>query len=140
MKTILEQPAKQRFIFRKSHHAVTDVAGRKDAVLAPQAAGAAAVIGDGNDGGKISDGALGAGVFVSAADDEFFEAAKERGKAGAAAESDDAEAAGKSLRFGFAFFHGELLTTPNRSFYKRIFPRSRKSRFLASLGMTRSRV
>src|SRR5260370_38778276 len=46
VKTILEQPAKQRFIFRKSHHAVTDVAGRKDEVLAPQAAGRAAASGE----------------------------------------------------------------------------------------------
>jgi hypothetical protein len=47
---------------------------------------------------------IGAGVFVRAADDEFLEAAKERGKAGAAAEGDDAEAAGKSVRFGRALF------------------------------------
>jgi len=31
--------------------------------LAAQAAGAAAVIGDGDDGGEISDGVLAAGVF-----------------------------------------------------------------------------
>ncbi len=73
--------------------------------LASQAAGTAAVIGDGDDRGEIGDGALGAGVLVGAADDEFLEAAEERGEAGAASESDDSEAAGKSLRFGGAFFH-----------------------------------
>src|SRR6266568_4178883 len=92
MKTILEQTAEKRLVFRQSDHAITDVAGREDAVLAAQAAGAAAVIGDGNDGGEIGDGALDAGVFIGAADDEFFEAAKKRGQPGASSKSDDAEA------------------------------------------------
>src|SRR5260370_238475 len=76
MKTILEQATEKRFVFREGHHAVADVAGRKDAVFAAQAAGAAAVIGDSDDGGEIGDGSFGAGVFVGAADNEFLEAAK----------------------------------------------------------------
>src|SRR2546421_4953459 len=107
MKTILKQAAEQCFILRKSHHAVADVAGREDAVLPAQAAGAAAVIGDRDDGGEIGDGAFGAGVLVDAADDEFLEAAKERGKASAASKSDDAEAAGKSFWFGGVLFHAD---------------------------------
>jgi hypothetical protein len=51
---------------------------------------------------------LGAGVLVGAADDEFLEAAEERGEAGAAAESHYAEAAVKSFRFGGAFFHADV--------------------------------
>ena len=47
-------------------------------------------------------------MLVGAADDEFLEAAEERGEAGAASESDYAEAAGKSLRFGGAFFHAGI--------------------------------
>src|SRR5713226_2487712 len=97
MKTILEKAAEKSFIFRKSHHAIADVTGRKDAVLAAQAAGAATVISNGDDGGEIGDGAIGASVFIGAADDEFLEATKERGKPGATAKSNDAEAAGKRL-------------------------------------------
>src|SRR6267378_4023450 len=107
MEAVLKQASEKSFIFRKSHHAVADVAGRKDAVFAAQAAGAAAVIGDRDDGGEIGDGAFGAGVLVDAADDEFLEAAKERGESGAASKSDDAEAAGKSFRFGGALFHAD---------------------------------
>src|SRR6266478_4296860 len=105
VKTILKKAAEEGFILRKSDHAVAYVAGRENAVLAAQAAGASAVIGDGDDGGEIGDGALGAGAFVGAADDEFLETAEERGEAGAAAKSNDAEAAGQSLRFGAAFCH-----------------------------------
>src|SRR5260370_1018818 len=94
VKTILEQSVEKGFIFRKSHHAVANVAGREDAILAAQAAGAAAVIGDGDDGGEIGDGTLGAGVLVGAADDVVLEAAKQRGQSGAAAESDNPEASG----------------------------------------------
>src|SRR6266481_6951081 len=108
VKTILEQSAEKGFIFRKRHHAIADVAGREDAILAAQAAGAAAVIGDGDDGGKISDGALGAGVLVGAADDVVLEAAKQRGQSGAAAESDNPEASGQGFRFGGAFFHAGI--------------------------------
>ena len=105
VEAVLKQAAEEGFIFRKSHHAVADVAGRENAVLAAQAAGTAAVIGDGDDGGEVGDGVFGAGVLVDAANDEFLEAAKERGKAGAASKSHDAEAAGKSFRFGGAFCH-----------------------------------
>ena len=106
MKAVLEEPAEQRFILRKRDHAVANVAGRKNAILAAQAAGAAAVIGDGDDGSKIGDGMFGAGVFVRCGEmTMFFQAAKESGEAGAAAESDDAEAAGERFWFGSGFFH-----------------------------------
>src|SRR5882672_9478857 len=114
VEAVLKQAAEQGFIFRKSHHAVADVAGREDAVFAAQAAGAAAVIGDRDDGGEIGDGAFGAGELVDAADDEFLEAAKERRKAGAASKSDDAEAAGESFRFGGALFHADSRDGQNR--------------------------
>src|SRR5216683_23523 len=54
VKTILEKPAEKGFIFRKSDHAVADVAGRQDAIFPAEAAGAAAVIGVGDDGGEIA--------------------------------------------------------------------------------------
>src|SRR6266513_4167201 len=93
MEAVLKQASEKGFIFRKSHHAIADVAGREDAVLAAQPAGTAAVIGDGDDGGEISDGAFSAGVLVDAADDKFLEAAKQRREACAASKSDDAETA-----------------------------------------------
>ena len=107
VKAVLEKAAEKSFIFRKGDHAIANVAGREDAVLAAQAAGAAAVIGDGDDGGEIGDGVLGAGVFVGAANDEFLEAAKKSGEAGAAAESDDAEGAGERFSiWSFVFSCG----------------------------------
>src|SRR5207302_9510718 len=102
-----KQTSEKGFIFREGYHAVADVAGREDAVFAAQAAGAAAVIGDRDDGGDIGDGAFGAGVLVDAADDEFLEAAKERREACAASKRDDAEAAGKSFWFGGVLFHAD---------------------------------
>ena len=104
VKAILKEAAEQGFVFGERDHAVANVAGRKNAIFAAQAAGAAAVIGDGDDGGEIGDRALGAGVFVVAAHDEFFQAAQQRGKSGAAAESDDAESARNISGFG-CFFH-----------------------------------
>jgi len=76
VKTVLKKAAEKSFIFRKGDHTVADVAGRKDAILAAQAAGAAAVIGDGDDRGEIGNGALGSRVLIGAADDVFLESAK----------------------------------------------------------------
>ena len=36
LETILKKPAEQGFVFRQCHHAIAEVAGRKDAVLAPR--------------------------------------------------------------------------------------------------------
>ena len=105
VKAILKQAAEQGFVFRKGDHAVADVAGRKNTVLAAQTAGAAAVVGDGDDGGEVGDGALAAGVFIDAAEDVLLEPAEKRGKTGAAAEGDHSEAARERFRIGDAFFH-----------------------------------
>jgi len=104
VEAILKKAAKESFIFRKSDHTVADVAGRKDAVFAAQAAGAAAVIGDGDDGGEIGDGALGSRVLIGAADDVFLESAKKGREAGAAAEGDYAETAVQRFRFERGLF------------------------------------
>ena len=76
VETILEKAAEQGFVLRKGDHAVADVTRRENAVFAAKAAGASAVIGNGDDGGEIGDGALGSGMFVAAANDVFLEAAK----------------------------------------------------------------
>ena len=46
VETILKQPAQQRLVLRKRHHAIADIARRQNAVLAAQPAGAAAVVRD----------------------------------------------------------------------------------------------
>ena len=55
-KAILKKFAEQVFVLRKRDHAIADIAGRENAVFAAQAAGTAAVVGDGDDGGEIGDG------------------------------------------------------------------------------------
>ena len=101
---VLEEAAEQGFVFGEGDHAVADVAGREDAVFAAQAAGGAAVVGDGDDGDEVGDGALGGGVIVAAANAVFFEAAQEGGEAGATTEGHDAEAAAED--FGWRGFFG----------------------------------
>ena len=104
VEAILEEAAEKCFILAESDHAVADVAGRQDAIFATQAAGAAAVVGDGDDGGEAGDWMFGSD-FVAATGDEIFEAAQESGKSGAAAESDDVESIGRALRFARGCFH-----------------------------------
>src|SRR5207245_5715399 len=64
MEAVLEQAPEQRFVFGERDHAVANVPGRQDAVFAPQAAGAAAIVRDGTDGGEIGDRALATGEFI----------------------------------------------------------------------------
>ena len=73
--TILEQSAEQRFVFGQRHHAIANVAGRKDTIFAAQAAGAATVIGDGDDCGQIDDGPLRGRVWIVARNDMQFQSA-----------------------------------------------------------------
>ena len=54
MEAILKKTAKQRFILGKRDHAVANIAGGKNAIFAAQTAGAAAVIGDGDDCGEVA--------------------------------------------------------------------------------------
>ena len=102
VETILKEVAEKGFVLGKSDHAVANIAGGKDAVLAAQATGAAAVVGDGNDGSQVTDGVKPFGIFTTAAD-KFFQTAEEGGKPGAAAKSYNIESAGSVIRIGFAF-------------------------------------
>ena len=121
MEAVLKEAAEKGFIFRKSDHAVADVAGRKDAVFAAQAAGAAAIIGDGDDSGEVGDGTLGRGMFIRTADHVLLEAAKERGKTGAAAESDDAKTTTEAFRIGLRLFHVRMPGNVHTSLYRKEF-------------------
>src|SRR4029077_6307693 len=94
VKTILKEPAEQSFVLRERHHAVTDVAGRKDTVFAAQAAGAAPVVSDGNDCGEVAYRLERAGAAATISSDVFLQTAKKRGETGTAAEGNDVEAAG----------------------------------------------
>jgi hypothetical protein len=107
VKAILKEATEEGFVLTESDHAVADVAGREDAIFAAQAAGAAAVVGDGNDGGEADNGVFGLD-FVAAAGDEIFQAAQQSGKTGAAAEGDDVESIGGALWFGSGSFHDSV--------------------------------
>src|SRR5882672_3080113 len=121
VEAVLKEAAEQSFIFRKRDHAVANVAGREDAILAAQAAGAAAVIGDGDDRGEVGDGMLWRGVLIGAANDMFLEAAEKGRKAGAAAKSDNAETAVRSFRFGRGLFHVRIARLDDTSLYRKEF-------------------
>ena len=107
VEAVLKESCQQRFVLGKGDQAIADIAGREHAVLAAQTAGAATVIGDGDNGGKIGDRALGGGLLIAAADDVLFKTAKESGEPGAAAESNHADAADVILA-GAGSFHEQL--------------------------------
>jgi hypothetical protein len=121
VETILEEAAEKGFIFRESDHAVANIAGREDAILAAQAAGTAPVIRDSHNSGEVRNGVLGGGVLVSAADYVFLEPAKECGKTGTATKRDDAEAAVKNFRFGPGLFHFQMAASAYTSLYRKGF-------------------
>ncbi len=116
---VLKEVPEKRFVFRERHHAVANVAGRKDAVLAPQAAGTAPVVRDRDDGGEIGDGPLETGELIGTPDHVLFQAAEQRGKPRAPAQRDDAEARGKRIRFEGAFLHLRLTNRHGSSFYRK---------------------
>ena len=79
VEAVLEKTAEQRFVLGERDHAVANIARWQDAIFTAQSAGAAAVVGDGDDRGEIGDGALRVGIFVIAADDVLFQSAEQRG-------------------------------------------------------------
>ncbi len=96
VKAILEEASEKGFVLTEGDHAVANIAWRKDAIFAAQAAGAAAVVGDGNDGREAGDRVF-ACDFVAATRNEIFQTAQQRGKTRTAAESDDVESIGELL-------------------------------------------
>lgn len=86
-KPVLEEIAEQRFILRKCHHAVAYVAGRKNSIFAPQAAGASAIVRHSDDRCKVRDGPLRAFPFPPR--NILFEASKDRRETCPTAEGDD---------------------------------------------------
>jgi hypothetical protein len=100
VKAILKEPSEQGFVFGKRHHAIANVAGREDAVLAAQTPGAATVIGDGNNGGEIGDRAVRMSGLIFAANDVFFKTTQQGGQTGTAAQGHDAKCARATARCG----------------------------------------
>src|ERR1700760_2848419 len=98
VKAILKEPSQQRFVFGKRHHAIANIAGRKNSIFAAQTARAAAVIGHGDDGGKVGDGTLRSRAGVASANYVFLQPAEQRRKTSAAAERDDTESAREFAR------------------------------------------
>jgi hypothetical protein len=103
LETILEEAAEQGFVFREGNHAIANVAGRENAILAAKATGAAAVVGNGDDRGEIGDRASEGGLLVATANDMIFQATEKSGEASAAAESDHTEGTRSPLRLARLF-------------------------------------
>jgi len=95
----LEETGEKGFILGEGDHAVADVAWGKHLEVFAEAAGGAAVVGDGDDGREVGDeaGKVEAGAVTGATPagirrgDVALEAAEEGGEAGAAADGDDFE-------------------------------------------------
>src|SRR5208282_5772092 len=82
-KTILKKPAEERFIVRERHHAIANVARRKDAILAAQPARTAAIVSDGHDRSEI--GNRQTLTLRPSSRDVFLQSAQQRGESRAAA-------------------------------------------------------
>ncbi len=108
VKAVLKQTSEQRFVFGKRDHAVADVAGRQHAIFAAKTAGTAAIVGDGDNRGKVSDGAFAGSLAIRAEDDVLFQSAKQRGKARAAAERDYTQSSGLQRVLASRLFHVRL--------------------------------
>ena len=101
VEAVLEEPGEQVLVFGEGDHAVADVAGGKHLEVFAEAAGGAAVVGDGDDGGEVADEAGSVvrrrGVAerrrasLAGCGDVALEAAQQGGEAGAAADGDDAQ-------------------------------------------------
>ena len=93
---VIEELGQQVFFFAEGDHAVAQVAGREHVEVFAQAAGGAAVVGDGDDGGQVGD--LDGGAGRAGDSDVAAQAAQQRGEAGAAADGDHAQ--GTRVRLG----------------------------------------
>ncbi len=93
---VLEEAGDEPLVLGERDHAVAEVAGGKHFEVLAEATAGAAVVGDGDNSGEVADPCVG-GVFgveegacAGVGDDMVLESAEKRGKAGAAADGDDA--------------------------------------------------
>ena len=87
---MVEEPGQQGFFFAEGHHAVAQVAGGQHVEVLAQAAGGAAVVGDGDHGGQVGDGSRADGGLAGSSD-VAPQTAQQRGKARAASDGDHAQ-------------------------------------------------
>src|ERR1039457_3571601 len=92
MKTVLKQAPQQRLILRERHHAVANISGRQNTVLAPQASRASAIIGDRDNGGEVADRMT--VRLLAASRDVVLQSMKQHRETRAAADGGDAHAMG----------------------------------------------
>src|ERR1039457_4528393 len=90
MKTVLKQAPQQRLILRERHHAVANISGRQNTVLAPQASRASAIIGDRDNGGEVADRMT--VRFLAASRDVILQSMKQHRETRAATDGGDAHA------------------------------------------------
>jgi hypothetical protein len=108
MKTILKEPSEQRLILGKRDHAIANIARRQNAILAAQTAGAAAVVGDGNNRGEIRNGPISADMLIFATAYMLFQSAQQRGQTRAATQRHDTKAPRAIPGFGLGFFYSHF--------------------------------
>lgn len=89
VKPVLKQAAQESFVFRERHHAVADVARGKDAILPAQAAGASAIVGDGDNRGQVGNRAFQSWMRITAANDVFPQATQQSRESSASAHGDN---------------------------------------------------
>ena len=112
VKAILEKLSEQSFVLGECDHAIADIAGGEHAIFAAEAAGAASVIGDGNDCGEIGNGAFGRGLLIATTNNVLLETAEQGGETGAPAESNDAAAANRRFCDTRAFHEQVNVSSP----------------------------
>src|SRR5437870_12093928 len=91
LEPVLEQAREQRLIFGERDHAVADVSGREHIELAAEAARAAAVVGDGDDGSHVDGWDRGLSVDRGRGTRVGLETLEERREPGAAPDGDDSQ-------------------------------------------------
>ena len=94
-----EEPGQQIFFLAERDHAVAQVAGRQHVEVLAQAAGGAAVVGDGDHGGEVGDEAGLARARLAGGADVAAQSAQQRGETGAAADGDHAQRPPEARRF-----------------------------------------
>ncbi len=98
-KAILKKFAEKVFVLRERNHAIADIARGKHAIVTAKTARTSAIVRNCDNSGEIGNGKADAFFFGSG--DIFLEAAQNRGKAGAAAECDNADGPGTWVQTSF---------------------------------------
>ncbi len=110
---VLKQARDQAFVFGERHHAVANIAGWEHVELAAQAAGTAAVVGDGHHRSELQ---LAFGGL-----DVALQPSQQSGKAGSATDGDDFQRAARAQRG--AIYGPVVYSSPSGSHGEERIPR-----------------